>query len=83
MALNIKNVEAENLASEVAELAGESMTGAVIQALKERKQRLVRQRERARRMDDAREFLETEVWSLPINRELSDDELLGYGDGGA
>lgn len=83
MALNIKNVEAENLASEVAELAGETMTGAVIQALKERKERLVRQRERSRRVEDAREFLEAEVWSLAANPALGDDELLGYGDGGA
>ena len=40
MALNIKDSETEQLAGEVASLAGESKTGAVRQALRERKSRL-------------------------------------------
>lgn len=40
MALNIKNVEVEKLAAEVAELAGESKTEAIKQALRERGRRL-------------------------------------------
>lgn len=41
MALNIKDAETERLASEIAALTGESKTGAVRQALSERKQRLL------------------------------------------
>ena len=40
MALNIRNTEADSLAAEVASLAGETKTLAVIVALKERRQRL-------------------------------------------
>jgi len=40
MALNIKNEEVERLAHEVADLTGESLTGAVATALKERLARL-------------------------------------------
>ena len=43
VALNIRNAEADNLAAEVASLAGETKTEAVILALKERLQRLQRQ----------------------------------------
>jgi antitoxin VapB len=42
MPLNIKDPEAERLAAEVAALTGESKTGAVRTALRERKQRLLR-----------------------------------------
>jgi len=46
MVLNIKDARAEELAREVAELAGESQTTAVIVALEERRERLkVRNRE--------------------------------------
>jgi antitoxin VapB len=41
MALNIKDPETVRLAAEVAALAGETKTGAVRQALKERKERLL------------------------------------------
>ena len=43
LALNIRNAEANRLAAEVASLAGETKTDAVILALKERLQRLQRQ----------------------------------------
>jgi antitoxin VapB len=36
MALNIKNEEAQRLAQKLAELTGESMTGAVTEAVRER-----------------------------------------------
>jgi antitoxin VapB len=41
MALNIKNSETERLAAEVARLSGESKTGAIPTALRERRQRLL------------------------------------------
>ena len=40
MGMNIKNPEAHRLAREVAELTGESVTGAVTESLRERLERL-------------------------------------------
>lgn len=45
MSLNIKNPEAERLAAEVSQLAGESKTAAVVAALRERRARLLSLRE--------------------------------------
>ena len=64
MALNIKDPETEQLAAEVAALAGESKTGALRQALRERKQRLSAAALRPSR--PAYRLLEKEIWpSLP------------------
>lgn len=51
MSLNIKNVETYRLIRELAELTGESMTGAVTEAVRERLERL-------RRMEDGRGMAE-------------------------
>jgi antitoxin VapB len=88
MALNLKNAEVELLAAEVAELAGETKTEAVRQALAERKGRLARQggMTKGERM---MKFLEEEVWpKIPADvrgKELTKaerEEMLGYGPGG-
>jgi antitoxin VapB len=50
MSLNIKNEEAHRLAQELAALTGESMTAAVIEALRERVGRL--RQERGARLAD-------------------------------
>jgi antitoxin VapB len=88
MALNIKNVEVERLAAEVARLTGESKTEAIRRALDERRRRLKgisteQRRERVLR------FLDKKVWStLPPGergRRLTraeEDDILGYGPGG-
>ncbi len=85
MALNIKNVAVEALASEVAEITGESKTEAVRRALVERLQRL----ESKRRLGSDAFFshLERAVWpSLPSTaaRPGRDerDAMLGYGPEG-
>jgi antitoxin VapB len=46
MSLNIKNDEAHRLAQELARLTGESVTGAVTEALRERLARIRRERDR-------------------------------------
>lgn len=88
MALNIKNVDVERLAAEVARLTGESKTEAIRRALEERRQRLKSRSAQDRRARVLR-FLEKRVWpTLPkaqIGRRLSraeEDEILGYGPGG-
>jgi antitoxin VapB len=90
MALNLKDDETIRLAGEVATLAGESKTGAVRAALRERKQRLMRggssPAERHRRILD---MMEREIWpqvpSEQLGRGVSRAEreaILGYGPEG-
>jgi antitoxin VapB len=86
VALNLKNPEVEQLAEEVARLAGESKTEAVRQALLERRQRLVAHRVAVDRDRRLRAFLEDEVWpeipSAEVGKRLSrreEDRILGYG----
>jgi antitoxin VapB len=88
MALNIKNEEVEQLATEVARLAGESKTQAILKALEERKRRLTRASVEERRRRVLR-LLEKKVWpTLPDTqkgRRLTRDEedrILGYGPAG-
>jgi len=64
MALNIKNAQVESLATEIAELTGESKTEAIRRALEERRQRLAFQVVHENRAEELRSFLEREVWSV-------------------
>lgn len=47
MTLNIKNAETHRLATELARLTGETLTQAVTEALRERLERVSRQRQKA------------------------------------
>ena len=89
MGLNIKNLKVEALASEVAELAGETKTEAVGKALEERRAALTSARERRDRKSEVMRFLEREAWpKVPpalLGRGLSKRErekILGYGQRG-
>lgn len=86
MPLNIKNVEVERLAEEVARMTGESKTEAVRTALMERKERLRRRIDPADRHGRITRFLEREVWpavpATEVGRHMSsgeEDAILGYG----
>lgn len=82
MALNIRNPEANRLAAELAGLAGESKTDAVILALQERLQRLRRQQ--AARPDaqalhaDRIDQISLRYASSPIRDTRSSEQILGY-----
>ena len=89
MALNIKNREVERLASEVADLTGESKTEAIRRALEERRGRLVMRVVRRDRRAEILDFLAREVWPLADKRQLGrhltrreEDKILGYGKDG-
>ena len=89
MALNIKSPEVEQLAADVAAMAGESKTEAIRRALAERRERLSLQHAGRERGRDFLRYLEEEVWpKVPpgqLGRHLSreeEDEILGYGPGG-
>ena len=86
MALNIKDPEAERLAAEVAELAGETKTRAVRVALAERRERLALRSPDPDHAGALRRFLEEEAWpQIPAEesrRSLTRAEreaILGYG----
>ncbi len=90
MALNIKDDETERLAREIAALTGESKTGAIRTALRERRERLLLQLSTGDRERALRAVLEEEIWpALPhemIGRGPStaeQDAILGYGPDGA
>jgi antitoxin VapB len=88
MALNIEDEETRRLAAEVAEMTGDTETGAVREALREKKRRLdLRSGDEATRRRSLREFLETEIWPQ-IPPELLDrepmskqevEDILGFG----
>lgn len=90
MALNIKDPTTEQLAAEVAELAGETKTGAVRTALAERRQRLLAARAADDRASRLRRVLEDEIWPLiapglldrPPLTKAEREEILGYGPEG-
>ncbi|MGH3797478.1 MAG: type II toxin-antitoxin system VapB family antitoxin [Pseudonocardiaceae bacterium] len=88
MALNIKDVETELLASEVAALAGETKTAAVRVALRERLERL---RASAAHQDPGGQlwrFLVDEAWpQVPVElrgglTKREREAILGYGPEG-
>lgn len=91
MALNIKDKETEQLAAEVARLAGESEGAAVRQSLRERRDRLKLQTGGRRKPKGGLlHFLETEIWPLipeehrggPPMTKAEREEILGYGPEG-
>ena len=89
MALNIKNVDVERLAGEVANLAHETKTEAIRRALVERRARLQARAGRVGGRKGLREYLEQNVWPMMPAGELGrvmsreeEDQILGYGPGG-
>jgi antitoxin VapB len=86
MALNVKDPETEQLAAEVAALAGESKTRAINVALKERRARLVAARTERDRGERLRRFLTDEAWPQVPDEirgtaltKAEREEILGYG----
>lgn len=90
MALNIKDKETEALVAELASLTGETKTGAVRQAVRERLERAkVRGGGDDSDSEPLRQFMEREIWPLVpselLGRGLTKaqrEEILGYGPDG-
>jgi antitoxin VapB len=81
MALNIKHPEADRLARELARRRGESITDAVLAAIREQ---LVRERQRVRAPALAEQLLEIgrKYAALPVRDARSEDDILGYDEHG-
>ncbi len=81
MALSIKNPEADRLARELAAQTGETITEAIVKALRER---LMRERGRSRvgRLSEELRRIGIRCSSLPVLDERSPEEILGYSENG-
>jgi antitoxin VapB len=77
MALSLKDPEADRLAREVAARTGETLTMAVVVALRERLARLKGRSKRRRLRDELREIARR-CAGLPTLDDRSPDEILGY-----
>jgi antitoxin VapB len=89
MGLNIKNIEVERLAGEVASLAHETKTEAIRRALLDRRDRLRARAGKPVGRESLREYMERNVWPLIPPSELGrvltreeEDKILGYGPEG-
>ena len=81
MALNLRNAEAEKLAAELAKQTGETKTEAVTKALRDRLERVRRERSR-RRLADELEQIAEHCARLPVIDARSAGEILGYDEHG-
>lgn len=81
MPISIKNDEAERLARKLAELTGETITGAVQTALAERYDRLKRSRSKRSLATELTEIAQR-CAARPNLSSLSDDDILGYDEAG-
>ena len=79
--LNIKNSEAYELASELAELTGYSVTAAVTKALREKVEREHRLRDRKARLARIMELSRISS-SWPDRDTRTAEEILGYDENG-
>ncbi|MBN1947052.1 MAG: type II toxin-antitoxin system VapB family antitoxin [Bradymonadales bacterium] len=81
MALSIKNPRAEALAEEVARVAGETKTDAVINALEERLARLLGRRAAVGDLSALKQIA-AHCASLPDLDHRTPEEILGYDENG-
>jgi antitoxin VapB len=81
MALSIKSIEVEKLAREISAKTGESLTGAIQQALAERLERLKRLHRGKIVLSQLQEILDR-VDRLPVLDSRTPDEIIGYDEHG-
>ncbi|OFW47008.1 MAG: antitoxin [Acidobacteria bacterium RIFCSPLOWO2_12_FULL_67_14b] len=81
MAISLKDPEADRLAREVAGRTGETLTAAIVVALRERLARL-RGRPRRRALGDELREIGRRCASLPTLDDRPDEEILGYDERG-
>ena len=81
MALSLKDPEADRLAREVARRTGETLTGAIVTALRERLARLKGPARRPALRDELRDIAKR-CAALPTLDDRSDEDILGYDEQG-
>jgi antitoxin VapB len=81
MAFSIKQDEADRLARQLAKATGETLTEAVLNALRERWER-VRRRQRSTRIAADIRAIQERVARLPVLDPRTPDEIIGYDERG-
>lgn len=81
MALSLKDPEADRLAREISDRTGETLTAAIVIALRERLARL-RAKPRRRPVSDELREIGERCAALPTLDHRSEDEILGFDDNG-
>lgn len=81
MGLNIRKQETHRLAKRLAELTGETMTEAVTLALRDRLERVRRERT-DRSLADELDEIAVRCARLPVLDSREPDEILGYDESG-
>jgi antitoxin VapB len=81
MALSIKHPDADRLARELADTTGETLTEAIINALRERLRREQGKARGPRLRDDIR-AIRRRCAVLPVRDHRSPDQILGYDERG-
>jgi antitoxin VapB len=81
MALSIKSPEADQLARELADATGETITDAVVGALRERLERQRRKQRDPQLMADLMAIAD-HCASLPVLNDLTEDEIMGWDENG-
>jgi hypothetical protein len=89
MSMNIKNEKVERLVEELVRMTGESKTAAILRSLEERRERIARAPSGKRRLAQALDFLEREIWPNIPRKVLGQrvtrkerEQILGYGRSG-
>ncbi len=82
MALSIKSPEADRLARQLAATTGETMTDAVIVAIRERLEREARKRQDKTALIEEIRSISHHCASLPVLDTRTDDEIMGWDENG-
>ena len=81
MALNIRNAETEHLAAQLPLMTGRTKTEAVTEAIRDRLERLGRERN-GRSLADELDEIGRRCAQLPVQDARPADEILGYDENG-
>jgi len=81
MAMSIRNNDVEQAARELARMTGESLTQAILKALRERLQRISGRR-KSLHLADQLDDIAKRCAHLPILDQRSENEILGYDEQG-
>ena len=81
MPLSIRNSEVERLARSLSRLTGEGLTQTILEALRERHQRIRAAREQEQLFEDLRDIARRTA-ALPMLDHRSPDEIIGYDENG-
>ena len=82
MPISIKAPEADRLARQLTAVTGETITDAVIMAMRERLAREERKREGKRQLVDDLMAIGRHCASLPVLNDLTEDEIMGWDENG-